>query len=268
MTLKAAQADFMAMLWAAEAPAFGEGLRVYHHAYRARLLGALSETYERVWTWLGDDAFREAARAYIEGHPSQSWTLDAYGLYFPDFLEARFPGDPEIAELGWLDGALRQAFAAPDAAPFDAEAFASITDWSLVRLEFNPALRHRPLRTNAPALWRSLSRNEAPADIVSLDETHGTLTGLCVWKTALEPRFRTLAADEYSFLRALHDGQTFAEACEDMARDSGHDDPTQTVGGWLSQWIGEGLLSGARAPAAVTGEDLLTGAAIAPLCSA
>lgn len=258
MSLAVAQQGFLAMILAPAPPAAEEGRRVYHHAYRARLMGALSETYERVWTWLGDDAFHAEARAYIEQHPSTNWTLDAYGLDFPAFLDARFPNDPEIAELAWLDAELRQAFAAPDAETLDPAALATITSWEAVRLRLNPALRHRAVRTNAAALWRALSRADTPPDIVYF--TDQELTGLCVWKLALEPRFRTLDADEYHLVHALNTGLPFAAACEALAHDHPDTDPTHRVGEWLGGWIAEGL---------VIGFDLdLTEAAASPLSDA
>jgi len=256
MSLSGIQQTFLARLLAPAPPASGEGQRVYYHAYRARLLGALSETYERLWSWLGDDAFLTATSAYIERHPSASWTLDAYGRDFPAFIEALFPDDPEIAELAWLDAELRQAFAAEDSEPFNPAELEMITNWETTRLRLNPALCHRSVRTNAAALWRALSRDETPPDIVHF--TDNETTGLCVWKMALEPRFRTFDACEYAFVRALIAGQPFAVACEALVHDHPDTDPTQKVGEWLGCWIAEGL---------ITRLDL-TGAAASPLSDA
>jgi hypothetical protein len=240
MRLADTQLDFLGQILATPAPTVSEGMRVYHHAYRARLADAMAETYAQVWTWLGDETFHSEVRAYVEQHPSRQWSLDDYGQDFAGFLAGRFPHDPEIAELAWLDAALRQAFAAKDADLLDGTALMQVSDWETVRLILNPALHHRAIRSNAPALWRALSKNETPPEVLYFEET----SGLCVWKTALASRFRTLEADEYALICALAAGQGFAAACETLMRDAPDRDLTAQIGAWLGQWLAEGLITG------------------------
>ena len=76
------------------------GLAVYRHAYRAQLVACLADTYEKVWAWLGDDAFEVVARRHIEVNPPHSWTLGDYGKTFIDTLDDAYPDDREVAELG------------------------------------------------------------------------------------------------------------------------------------------------------------------------
>jgi hypothetical protein len=83
---------------------------VYHYAYRAQLLECLRYTFERVWAWLGDSGFEDAARRHIEAHPPHSWTLSDYGNEFDRTLSGLYPDDREVAELAWLDWPLRRAF--------------------------------------------------------------------------------------------------------------------------------------------------------------
>lgn len=240
MRLADTQLDFLGQILAPAAPTVSEGMRVYHHAYRARLAGAMAETYAQVWAWLGDETFHAEARAYIEAHPSTQWSLDDYGQDFAGFLAGRFPHDPEIAELAWLDAALRQAFAAKDADLLDGTALMQVSNWETVRLILNPALHHRAIRSNAPALWRALSKNETPPEVLYFE----AMSGLCVWKTGLASRFRTLEADEYALICALAAGQGFAAACETLMRDAPDRDLTAQIGAWLGQWLAEGLVTG------------------------
>lgn len=86
------------------------GLGVYHNAYRAQLVAALKDSYERLWAWLGDESFEQAARAHVEAYPPHSWTLGDYGDAFSHTLSKLYPDDIEIAELATLDWALRRAF--------------------------------------------------------------------------------------------------------------------------------------------------------------
>lgn len=240
MSLADTQLDFLGQILATPAPTVSEGMRVYHHAYRARLSGAMAETYAQVWAWLGDETFQSEVRAYVEQHPSSQWSLDDYGQDFAGFLAQRFPDDPEINELAWLDAALRQAFAAKDADLLDGAALTQVSDWETVRLVLNPALRHRAIRSNAPALWRALSKNDTPPEVLYFE----AMSGLCVWKTALASRFRTLEADEYALIYALAAGQGFAAACEGLTLRAADSDATQQIGAWLGQWLAEGLVTG------------------------
>lgn len=244
MRLADTQLDFLGQILATPAPTLSEGMRVYHHAYRARLSGAMAETYAQVWAWLGDETFHSEVRAYVEQHPSSQWSLDDYGQDFAGFLAQRFPDDPEIAELAWLDATLRQAFAAEDAGLLDGATLMQVSDWETVRFVLNPALRHRAIRSNAPALWRALSKNDTPPEVLYFE----AMSGLCVWKTGLASRFRTLEADEYALICALAAGQGFAAACETLTRDASDSDPTEQIGAWLGQWLAEGLVTGLDMP--------------------
>ena len=237
MSLLDTQSAFMARLLSDDNDHLSPGEHVYHNAYRRRLVEALSETFERVWAWLGDDAFEAAAAAHIAQRPSTSWTLDLFGTDFDQTLVSLYPEDPEINELAWLDGALRRAFSGPDVAPLDGARLASV-DWSRAVLVAVPTLQHHPLQTNAPALWAALSRNETPSAAQHLPQP----AGIVVWRHGLEPFFRTLEADEYAAVKAVADGTRFADICAELETSLSGEEVTLKIGTWLSQWIGEGLI--------------------------
>ena len=116
MSLAELQRDFIDRLLAepGAAPAqvaarVAEGFSVYHYAYRSQLVACLKDSYERLWAWLGDDAFEAAARQHIARHPPHSWTLGDYGAGFAQTLAVLYPDDPEVAELGALDIGERRA---------------------------------------------------------------------------------------------------------------------------------------------------------------
>ena len=133
-TLSSCQQEFLAQLlddartlpraWTARHAA---GMDVYRNAYRARLVDALRDTYPCTARWVGEDAFQQAAAHHAITHPPKSWTLDDVGEAFPDTLRELFAGDPEVAELGWLEWAMHRCFVAADAAPIDAAGFSAAT---------------------------------------------------------------------------------------------------------------------------------------------
>jgi hypothetical protein len=164
MNLETLQADFCAYLRDrpnAIEPQITGDLAVYHHAYRAQLLACLRDTFEKTWSWLGDDPFEDAARAHIEAHPPHSWTLNLYGEGFDATLARLHPDDAEIAELAWLEWTLRRAFDGQDADPIDRARLAEI-DWDNAVLHLVPTLRLGTVTTNCAAIWAALSEEQPP----------------------------------------------------------------------------------------------------------
>lgn len=63
-----------------------DALEVYSRAYKATLTEALGETFEGVWSVLGDERFFDLALDYIRSVPSISFNLSDYGEIFPEFI--------------------------------------------------------------------------------------------------------------------------------------------------------------------------------------
>lgn len=81
-------------------------LAVYREGYYARLTGALGETFEAVWSVLGDAAFFALCRDFISVHRSVHYSLSAYGEGLGPFLADRpEAGDrpflPELCAFEW-----------------------------------------------------------------------------------------------------------------------------------------------------------------------
>lgn len=214
-------------------------LGVYHHAYRARTAALLREVFDKTWSWLGDDRFEAAAAAYVSGHTSTSARLDDYGAGFPEFLARRWPAEPDVAELAWLDGAMRRVFDGPDAAPVRPERIAALSpdDWDRARLILHPTLTVRTVTTNVGALWAGLDAG-SPVLPAALD---GPMA-LRVWRKGLQPHFRTIPDGEEAALVRLGRGETFAAVCEDLARDG--DDAPLRAAALLAGWLEDALVVG------------------------
>jgi hypothetical protein len=210
------------------------GLPVYAHAYRATLRDALRDTYARTALWLGDEAFDDAADRYVAETPSFSWTLGAYGHDFQNFLEREYRGDPEVAELAWLEGALRAAFAAADpGTPGDLSA----VDWDRAVLRFAPSVAARQVTTDVAAIWHALGDERAPDDYAL-----AAPIGLVVWREGLSPQFRTADPREAALIDVLIGGARFADGCATIA-----DATPDLIGGWLAAWLRGGLIDAIEA---------------------
>lgn len=221
------------------------GLDVYRNAYRARLISALRTIYERVWTWIGDEAFDAAAAHHLILNPPKSWTLDDAGQGFDNTLAELFPDDPEVAELAWLEWTMQTAFTAADVEALDATSFASRTanfdeeDWARLRLSLVPSLVVHTIHSCCADIWRAIATGGNAPDRLLLV----TPATLIVWRDGLQPRFRQLAHEEAMALAALRDGSTLGDICAAMVPTDGEERAAAEAGVMLGRWIGDRMIA-------------------------
>ncbi len=223
----------------AETMRHAPGLGVYRNNYRGSLLACLRDTYEKCCAWLGDDAFDSAARAHIDTHAPVSWTLDAYGHDFDETLRGLYPDDPEVAEMAWLEWAMRRAFDGPDATPVDLTELGNI-NWEQARFQLVPTLKLCTITTNAPAIWSALDNEEPPPEAQLLHVT----TILCVWRYALSPCFRSIEGNEARLLDMAQNGISFGAICGQLTTEIGEEEAAKVSGAALGQWLNDGLIVG------------------------
>lgn len=215
------------------------GLPVYHYAYRASLIEALRDVFERTHSWLGDELFDDAAQAHIARHPPNSWTMSDYGLGFDATLTSLYPDNPEVGELAWIDWSLRIAFNGPDVPPLDPASLADI-DWDTAQLLLAPTLVMRSVTTNCAALWGALNDDNPQPPTAEKSDQPVMLT---VWRHDLMPRFHSVTDEEHEALLMAHNGDSFGAICARMGE--GSDDEIAVAaraGAMLGRWIAEGVL--------------------------
>jgi hypothetical protein len=203
-----------------------------------QLLACLRDTFEKTWSWMGDESFDAAGLQYIEKHPPTSWTLSDYGHLFAKTLRELYPQDPEIAELAWLDWTLRRAFDGPNTTSISAERFAAI-DWETARLHLVPTLRVTSIATNCAAIWTSLAEHGMPPAAARLEGP----TALRVWRQELTPRFRSIGLEEHQALRLAIGGHRFSVICERLALGRETEAASQAAGAMLASWVQDGLIA-------------------------
>ena len=223
-------------------PALRPGLAVYRNAYRARLIECLRSTFEKTWTWIGDESFDAAAAHHLIAKPPRNWTLDDAGAGFDETLAQLFPDDSEVAELAWLEWQMQQAFTAADEPVLDATGFAALSKgfteeaWASLRLSFVTGMRLRRIQADCGAIWTAIANDENMSADVLLDEKRSLL----VWRQGLDPRFRMLSSEEAVCLDLLRNGGTFGDMCEALIKRlgvSGIEEAGRTLGIWIAQGL-------------------------------
>lgn len=253
LTLADAQGEFMRQIledgralpggWSARQ---AEGLAIYRNAYRARLVDALEESFERVLRWVGEEAFRAAAAHHLILSPPASWTLDDAGAGFDTVLTELFPADPEVGELAWLEWHMGRAAVAADAHPMDRAGFARASagfaaeDWARLRFAFVPALVHRQVATDCAGLWKALRDDTPPPDPLALESP----SWLVVWKEGLDPVFTRASPAEGRCLALAEQGGTYGDVCAMLESEMGMEAAVAEASALLGRWLDNGLITG------------------------
>jgi hypothetical protein len=220
-------------------------LDIYHNAYRARLIEALENVYERTWAYLGDQEFYDLAARYIEETPSSERNLRNYGAELPAFLRQKLPEDPEVSELAAMDWNLHIAFDAADAPCLPPAALGELSeaDWDKAGFSFQPGLSLAVYAWNTVEIWHAIDQDQVPPPARQLEQN----VAYVFWRHEQKSKFRSLHPAEHLMLNALLIGKPFAETCEQLSTD--HPEAAELAGPWLYRWISDGMISGLTLPA-------------------
>jgi hypothetical protein len=230
------------------------GLTVYRVAYRARLVGALTDNYTVLARALGDDAFEALAHAYIGAHPSERPSIRWFGHRLAEFMApAAEAGDPLVphpglVDMARMDWALRDAFDAADAPPLDPATLGALSPdaWAALVLHLHPSVRREHLAYAIEPAWRALREWEPESgdDQPELDPPEEHVHTLLAWRhPELDTRWRSLEPLEAALLDAVAQGKPFALLCEQAAGLLGDAEAAApAVIAALRQWLADGLL--------------------------
>lgn len=218
-----------------------QGLAIYHHAYRARLLGVMREDFPALRYCLGDEAFARRVQAYLDAYPSRHFSLRWLGERFAGFLQQHLSAEHRapLVELANLEWAFTLAFDAPPGEPLRLEQMAQLpaAEWPALQVQLLPCVQPLQLHYNSVALWQAA---KAEGELPPSQRLAQPI--LCLlWRHQLISQYRSLTADEASALLGMCDGGwNFAELCAQLAEHT--ELAPARAAGWLKQWLSEGLL--------------------------
>lgn len=228
-------------------------LAIYARAYYARLLECLQAQFPVLAAALGAELFDEFAFAYLQQHPSRSYTLDNLGRQFAAWLtETRHEagGDDNawldfLADLARLEWNIAEVFDGPgsEGAPplsIDALLAAPPERWQQARLTPAPALRLVELEFPVDEYYRALRSGEEPAP----PERERTL--LAVARLDYVVRHHRLRPPQYALLAALIAGQPVVVAIAAGAELVANDEfpaYAENLAIWFRRWAAEGFFT-------------------------
>jgi hypothetical protein len=145
-----------------------------------------------------------------------------------------------LAELATLEWTLAEVFDAADREPLARAALAAVhpDGWSDLRFEFHPSLRQLRLQWNTTAVWRALSRGEAPPDPECAEHPAPWL----LWRQNLQNYFRSMPDDEAAALNSALRGANFGEMCEALAEWLAVDAVPLRAASLLGVWADSGII--------------------------
>lgn len=217
-------------------------LRIYHDAYRSRLVEALSSDFEALAVLLGAEAFRALCLAYVEATPSHWRNVRWYGRNMADFLGSTPPwsGYPLLAECARFEWTLTLAFDGPDvpAATFDALSALPAQAWECLRIALHPTAHLLRLHGNVGGLRRAIDEGRDPPEIV----WHDAPIDWLVWRKGMDVHFRSLDATERAALDVAAGGARFATICAALAQRLSESEVAAHAARFLRTWVDDGLI--------------------------
>ena len=233
--MQVTQSEFRAALLDAAAPIpaglidsegtpAGRRYGVYRNNITVSLIEAMKVAFPLVRDLLGQQNFDSLVPNYVRAHPPESPLMMHYGAGFPEFLEELQP----LAHLGYLsdvarlDLAMRVAYHAADARPFDPTVLQQTPETlASIHLPLAPATHVFRSRWPIFDLWRRAMQPDAPqpraigqAILITRPEfdpqIHLLPTGAATWLHALKSHpigpaieIATAAAPEFNFAETL-----------------------------------------------------------------
>lgn len=217
-------------------------MQLYGNAYRMRLKEALSNDYERLHAYLGDELFESLVQQYIDRYPSQHPSLRYFGQHMLELVQSREPFKQfaEIAEITRIEQAFAHSFDAADNQCVSMTQLAQLepSAWASLKLCFHDSVQLLPQHYNSFQIWKALS-NEATPPRKTQDDT----TWL-VWRQELVSRYRALQSAELVALEIALSAGNFADVCVALSEHFNQQETPQRAVGYLQQWINDQMVCG------------------------
>jgi hypothetical protein len=220
-----------------------ERVGIYHGMYLLRMEEALATDYPGLKHFLGDDGFFQLVKAYVQVHPSRSYTFNRLGDRLPDFVA----GAEWLARRGFshdlarLELAVSQVFDANETPALTAEQVAAVPAeaWERARLRPIAAFRLLSLRYPVSAYLDSLQGDT---------HQHPRPVRKDVWVAIYRRQYTVyrhdLSRSAHDLLADLVNGRRLGQAVAAALKRRTRPRPDQdTLHRWFRQWVAGGIFA-------------------------
>jgi hypothetical protein len=220
---------------------------IYHRMYFLRMYDALSSDYYALEHFLGEQAFGELVRDYVEAHPSSCFSLNRLGDHLPAYIRerSRLSRNDFCAELAELELAVTHVFDAEETPSLTPEEIAAVPQeaWYDAVLEPVAAFRLLAFRYPVNAYLQTVKDED--------HENHPRPRRRSEWVAIYRRHYSVyrlaLTREGHALLEALRAGRPLGEAIGVVSAKGGSRGPEQLLG-WFWDWVNAGLFRGVRLP--------------------
>lgn len=220
-----------------------ERLKVYHDAYRLRLLEILKLDFSKTHVLLGDDNFDEAFFQYLQQYPSHHFSVRYFGQHFAHFLRTQAPYKDHtmLAEMAEFEWALNFTIDAADAPIAKTTMLAGVDpeQWPDLRFIVHPSMTSLYLHWDTPALWHDIDNEQPPRAPIQQAQPMRWL----FWRKGIKTYFQSCTPAEDQLFKALLANHNFGEMCESLIDILPEEEIPQVAAHTLFKWIQEEMIS-------------------------
>jgi hypothetical protein len=213
-----------------------ERIGIYQGMYLLRMRDALAADYPGLLHALGGEGFREFVRAYVQRHPSRSYTLNRLGDHVPAYLARsdRSPHGSFLADLARLELAVTEVFDAEASAPVRRLRPAVVGEATTFRP--SPTLRFLVFRYPVGPYLDAVRDERSPRI------PRPARTRVALWRSGTSVRRLDLSPGANTLLRRLAAGRPLGAALRLSARER-RDLPERKISRLFRDAVAGGMLA-------------------------
>lgn len=212
--LLASQEDFLDHIknpaLSSDAKRFG----IYYNNWRLGLTKVLAEHFPVCKRLVGDRFFQGMSQEYIKIHPSTYFSLNEYGVDFPDFVKQFTPAAslPYLSDVAKLEWAIHRALIGESSMEYNPQTLSDLLSSSEKQKKFQFGLTKNGTLISSiypiHRIWETNQPDYEGDETVNLDEGG---VRLFIWRKVLDLRIDRLEEVEWQILKIFQEKRTFEE---------------------------------------------------------
>lgn len=222
-----------------------ERVGIYHGMYLMRMEEALASDYPALKHVLGEEAFFELARDYVQTYPSRSHTFNRLGDHLPEFLKNAGGRRHQefLVDLARLELAVTEVFDAPETKPLREAQIAAVRleEWERAVLRAVPAFRLLECRYNVNDYAQAVKEEKRPP------KPKLKQTWLAIYRREYAVYRLELPRAAHDLLADLVSGLSLGPAIQAaLARGARRRPQEQQLFRWFRDWVAGGIFASVR----------------------